>query len=261
MYKAIFFDLDETLRVVQPNPVEAFVSLVQERYGIAISPSAAQNLQIWVHYYWSQQEQLQHDMARLSKEEFWANYSRFLLNTVGIRHNIVERSCEVRDWFYTAYRPQVSLVESGRETLLTLKHQGFKLGLLSNRPTPLHSTVKALNLEGLFDVVLSAGEVGYWKPHPTVFHYAVQQIPNLTPKQCLYVGDNYYADGCGASSAGLTPILFDPNHIYPTAKIHRITHMEKLVSLAQHQSITWPYLPKMQIMSPSWVNETRYPIA
>lgn len=260
-YKAVFFDLDETLRVVKPNPVEAFVEYVQEQFEIAISPSAKQNLQIWVHYYWSQQEFLKVEMERLSKEQFWDNYSQLLLQAVGIHENVVQRGKEIRDWFYTAYRPQVTLADTARDTLLALKNQGLVLGLLSNRPTPLHTTVKALNLDGLFDVTLAAGEIGYWKPDPQAFHVAIKQIPHLTPQQCIYVGDNYYADGYGASKAGLTPVLFDPNNIYPTAKIHRITQMKKLLTLTQPHAITTPFLSPTHKVSPSWVNETRYPVA
>jgi FMN phosphatase YigB (HAD superfamily) len=49
-----------------------------------------------------------------------------------------------------------------------------------------------------------------------IFNQALELLGSQ-PAQTLYVGDNYYADVIGARAAGLTPVLIDPNAIFPEA--------------------------------------------
>jgi FMN phosphatase YigB (HAD superfamily) len=44
------------------------------------------------------------------------------------------------------------------------------------------------------------------------------------------VGDNYFADVVGARRAGLTPVLFDPDEIFPEADCIVIKSFDELNS-------------------------------
>lgn len=231
-YKAVFFDLDGTLRITTPSPTAAFVSFARS-LNIEISPVAEHRVKVWAHHYWGQDELVKEDMARFTTEEFWLNYSKLLLETVEVQHDVQERAKAVRDWFNNEYTPHVMLAEGSYETLTWLRQEGYLVGLISNRTGPLDSAVSELGLDGLFDLTLAAGEVGYWKPNPAIFAHALNQIEGLSSQDCFYVGDNYYADGYGSELAGMIPIIFDPDDIYPTCTYRRIRHMNELHSMIQ----------------------------
>lgn len=228
-YKAVFFDLDGTLYITTPSATDAFIQFART-LDIAIDAATEQKVKLWAHHYWSQHEQIRRDMEQLDRNGFWSYYSHLLLRAVGATDNLAENSDILRDYFFNDYAPQVGLPPTGRETLLALKAHGFTLGLISNRSNPLQEAVSRLGLDGIFDVVLSAGEIGHWKPNPAIFHHVLADFADLAPAECVYVGDNYYADGHGAAAAGLVPVLYDPEHLYRDPAYKCIAQMDELLA-------------------------------
>ncbi len=226
-FKAVFFDLDGTLRIPFPGPTDAFIHFARS-LDIDISPAAERRVKIWAHAYWGQEERVKRDMARFDSDAFWVNYSRLLLETVEASHDLENRARLVREWFESDYQPQVDLAPHSKELLSQLKQQGYIVGLISNRAQPLADDVAELGLAGCFDILLAAGEVGYWKPNPLIFAHVLAEFEGLQPEECIYVGDNYYADGRGAEAAGWVPILYDPDNLYETTGYRRIRQMGEL---------------------------------
>jgi FMN phosphatase YigB (HAD superfamily) len=56
---------------------------------------------------------------------------------------------------------------------------------------------------------------------------------NLTAQEVVYVGDNYFADVVGSRRAGLTPVLYDPNTIFPEADCATIKSFTQLKSVIE----------------------------
>jgi len=174
-YKAIFFDLDGTLRITTPSPTDAFV-LYARSLNIKITPTAERRVKLWAHHYWGQDQRVKQDMERYDVDGFWINYSRRLLEKVNVTENLTQRSHLVREWFGNDYAPHVKLADASYDTLHQLKASGYWLGLISNRAAPLDEAVAELGLNGLFDITLSAGEVGCWKPNPAIFFHALSPL-------------------------------------------------------------------------------------
>lgn len=227
-YKAVFFDLDGTLRITTPSPTDAFL-LYARSLNIKITPMAEKRVKLWAHHYWGQDQRIKQDMERFGLDGFWINYSRRLLEKVNVMEDIEQRARMVREWFGNGYNPHVALAEFGYETLQQLKNMGYQLGLISNRATPLDETVTELGLNGLFDITLAAGEVGCWKPNPAIFFHALKHFEDLKPHQCIYVGDNYYADGHGAEAAGMLPVIFDPDNLYKNSSFLSIQRVDEIL--------------------------------
>lgn len=228
-YRAVFFDFDGTLHIPTPSPIDAFIAFAG-RLGIDINPHMTQLLRIWAHHYWSQHEQIHRDMDRMG-EDFWIHYSQLLLKAVRATDNLETNAYTVRDWFRSDYAPVVSLAPTAHETLTTLKERGYILGLISNRTNPLQNAVAEIGLEGMFVYLLAAGEIECWKPNPEIFFYALTHFDGLKPEECVYVGDNYYADGHGAAAAGLRPVMYDPDDLYLHQPYDRIQNMDDLLPL------------------------------
>lgn len=225
--KAIFFDLDGTLRIPTPGPTDAFIHFARS-LQIDISPLAERRVKIWAHRYWGHEQWVKEDMARFDMDGFWVNYSKLLLEAVEATHDIMKRAQLVREWFNTDYKPQVELAPGSMEALAMFKQAGYVLGVISNRASLLHDDVRALGVENMLDLMLTAGEIGYWKPEPQIFAHAISQFTGLQAGECIYVGDNYYADARGAEAAGMIPVLYDPDDLYEKSSYCRVRHMEEL---------------------------------
>ncbi|MFQ5421457.1 MAG: hypothetical protein ACE5EY_13975, partial [Anaerolineae bacterium] len=71
-YKAVFFDLDGTIRIATPSPTDAFV-LFARSLDIEISSSAERRVMLWAHHYWGQDQRVKQDMERFDIDDFWIN--------------------------------------------------------------------------------------------------------------------------------------------------------------------------------------------
>lgn len=229
--KAFFFDLDGTLRLPNPSPVDAFFE-VARTMGIYTNTEKMREVKLWAYEFWGNDRKIKADMDSLGGQQFWINYSGLLLNAVDPAENSLERATYITNWFQTAYNPTVTVEPSSYQTLMQLKEKGYYVGLISNRAEPLYEAVDELGLNDLFDFTLAAGEIGYWKPNPNIFWHALSFFPSLVPENCIYVGDNYFADAVGARTAGLQPVVFDPDLIYDFEDVMRVQTIAELLPLA-----------------------------
>jgi putative hydrolase of the HAD superfamily len=98
---------------------------------------------------------------------------------------------------------------------------------VSNRHEEYSYLVEELGLLDYFEMTLAAGQVGWWKPDPRLFHYALGLL-GVEAENSLYIGDNYYADVLGARAAGLNPVLVDPFEIYDSPDCPVITSIGEI---------------------------------
>lgn len=228
-YKAVFFDLDGTLRLPTPSPTDAFIQFARSQQ-IYIDEASTRKVKIWAHEYWSQDLLLSAEMARLGEDTFWINYSRMLLETVQAIDDLETRARHVREYFGSDYAPEVQLAPGALDLLAQLKSDGYILGVISNRSKPFANVITDLGLDDCFDMTLAAGEIGCWKPNPAIFDHARSRFATLEAAECIYVGDNYFADGIGAQSAGMTPIIFDPDALYGEETLACISDLSQVVA-------------------------------
>ncbi len=134
---------------------------------------------------------------------------------------------EIYEYMSTEHKPVGVVPQSVHETLAMLQEDGFQLGLVSNRTKPVHEEIAELGLDHYFEIALTAGEVSSWKPDTAIFEHALEQM-DAQPKESVYIGDNYYADVLGARAAGIQPILFDEERIFPQADCPVIVSMDEL---------------------------------
>lgn len=99
---------------------------------------------------------------------------------------------------------------------------------------PLDKINKALSISGLskhFDGnIFSSYVVGSWKPDPGLFLHAAKEMGFL-PNECAVVEDSLVGV-LAAKSAGMRPILYDPNSIHDQSLCsHIIKNMQDLQSV------------------------------
>lgn len=69
--------------------------------------------------------------------------------------------------------------------------------------------IKILGLESYFVEVVSAFEVGYWKPSPVAFQ-KIQRRFGVEAHEHLHIGDRWESDGAGAKASGCRFQYFGP---------------------------------------------------
>lgn len=230
--KAVFFDLDGTLRHSVPSGGEVFTDYVVT-LGLAVNDEARLRALRWEHLYWASSVDLRDDLLAHAgeTENFWIEYSRRRLIALGAspqwaREFAAKASVHMGEF----YRPESIVPEDVRRALPQLKQAGYILGVISNRDKPFLDVLKDHGIDEFFDFSLAAGEVNVFKPEPGVFEHALQRL-NLSPQEAIYVGDNYYADVVGARRAGLQPVLYDPLGIFPDPDCATIKSFDELNSI------------------------------
>jgi len=168
----ICFDLDDTLY----KEIDYLKSAYKE---IAVSvghPEAAEQMLDW--YY--------------AKENAFAK----LIETYRLSATVTDCLKIYRNHF-----PDISMNAGVKEYLVGLKEDGAKLGLISDgRSITQRNKIKALGLEGLFDVEIISEEFGAEKPDIKNFQVVMDKFPEC--QRFIYVGDNTKKDFIAPNQLG-----------------------------------------------------------
>jgi HAD superfamily hydrolase (TIGR01549 family) len=93
-----------------------------------------------------------------------------------------------------------------------LRGRGYRLGAITNRGFSgprFHEEMRDLGLSDLFETTAVSCDVGYMKPHPRIFQYALEQM-RVEAAEAAMVGDSLRADVEGAKTLGMTAIWRRP---------------------------------------------------
>ena len=232
--KAIFFDLDGTLRHSVPHGGDVFSDYVAT-LGLNIDHEDRVRGTRWEHLYWASSADLRDDLMAHSgeTEEFWIEYSRRRLVALGASPAWASANApKVSLHMGAEYRPVSVVPDEVREALPKLKQAGYIMAVLSNRDKPFTDVLESHRILEFFDFSMAGGEVNSYKPDTGLFEHALKRA-DVSAQQAIYVGDNYFADVIGARRAGLTPVLFDPDETFPEADCLKIRSFHELNSIVK----------------------------
>jgi FMN phosphatase YigB (HAD superfamily) len=94
------------------------------------------------------------------------------------------------------------------EAVARARTAGCRVGVLSNFSYLLPMILDDLGIGGDFDFVIHSAGVGFEKPHPRIFHAALQTAA-VAPHQAALIGDTYGEDMAGATAAGMIAVFLD----------------------------------------------------
>ena len=230
--KAVLFDLDDTLRVNDPHPHEVFTNYVSS-LGFRLSEGAKKKAYRWGHAYWANSTSLLDDFEKHKgyEDPFWQNYTRRNLESLGIGDQEIEAIApKVHVYMSRKYRPKSILVPNCLKTIMKIRESGLLVGLLTNRSRPIYKEMLELGLDHELDIFLTASQLDAFKPDPEFFFRALDLL-KVSPREAVYVGDNFFADIQGAEKADLLPILIDPRNLYPENNWPTIRAISELPAL------------------------------
>jgi len=117
-----------------------------------------------------------------------------------------------------------------QETLKSLKHNGYLLGIITDTANPISVKLSWFERGGfanVWDSIVSSQEIGVEKPDPKIYQAALDHL-GLQPFQAVFVGHNPI-ELEGACAIGMTTVAFNQD---PGAKAdHSIVHFNDLLSL------------------------------
>jgi len=105
-----------------------------------------------------------------------------------------------------------------------LRARGLVVGAVSNWVWQLPELLHALNLVSHFDFIAASARIGYDKPHPEIFRWALEQAA-VRPDEAIHVGDHLDADVQGALGTGIEPVLIDRRDRFTEADLPAGTHL------------------------------------
>jgi putative hydrolase of the HAD superfamily len=120
------------------------------------------------------------------------------------------------------------LYPEASETLDALKQRGLQLAVISNFDSRLLRIIDGLNVGAHFAQIFVSSSVGYAKPQPQIFNFALRQF-GLTPDQALHIGDSETNDLLGARNAGMRALLVDRDLDGITAINDRIPSLRQIL--------------------------------
>ena len=118
--------------------------------------------------------------------------------------------------------------------LAALKERGLTVGAVSNWVWNLPELLHALDLVQHFDFIAASARIGFEKPHPRIFEWALEQAA-VDPANVIHVGDHVGADIEGARAVGIDGVLIDRNHRFTPdevpAGVPLITNLAELLPI------------------------------
>lgn len=203
--RAVFLDIGDT--VMRPNPSwEGVYALALREHGIEVDV-----------------EELRQALRRAYHHGGWGTENGFeptaetsFRRTVEIdAAAIAELGLEPMDDAF--YRRLSELFEvtshwhifpDAYPALRELKERGLVVGAVSNWVWNLPELLHALDLVRHFDFIAASARIGFEKPHPRIFEWALEKA-KVEPASVIHVGDHVDADIDGARGVGIQGVLID----------------------------------------------------
>jgi putative hydrolase of the HAD superfamily len=216
--KAIGFDLFNTLITVEPQTLK-------EAHGRLFNSLIESGFQLEEDAFRKAHRQAAMDHLAECQKDGRETHNRFWISAALADQGYAISPDDLRiaaavEAYFSAFLDFCHLIPGTGYMLETVKKR-YRLGLLTNfthGPAARH-ILNFLGITPFFGTILISGELGYRKPHPSVFLKLVEQL-GLEAGQILYVGDDPEPDIKGARAVGLQPVwtTYVMDHQIPYAR-------------------------------------------
>lgn len=200
MYKAIFFDIDDTLLDFSAASQAAFYQSFQ-MLDIDVEDQYYPTFQNIDHALWQTQK-----LGKITVDDVINLRFQQLFITLDIDADCVA----MRD----AFQYHLSLeatIEKGVDEILDYLHPKYTLYTASNGILAMQkSRLQRANLSGYFHELFISSDIGYEKPDPRFFEKCLTRS-QLFANEILFVGDSWAADIVGATNYGIDACWYPKN--------------------------------------------------
>lgn len=229
-YKAIIFDVSDTLVEYTPNWAKVFGDKIR---SLGIDVPAEISWEINKAVYWANGEQTrreQNGAPRATEDELSRLMDEAALSCVQYPYEMKEAYLELMS--RTPMPKQRMAVIPGVFDMLGALLGKYRLAIVSNHYTWLVDYLKECNLYDYFESVIVSEVVGVEKPNVRIMELVMNEL-NLPPESCLYVGDHQLDVLCskqaGMDCAWITRAETKLHESIPYTEDYRIEKVTQLL--------------------------------
>ncbi|MEJ5079165.1 pyrimidine 5'-nucleotidase [Erwinia sp. MYb535] len=152
-----------------------------------------------------------YDDYQAINKPLWVDYQNGAISALQLQHQRFESwaakldvtAQDLNSGFLSAMAEICTPLVGAVDLLNALKGR-VKMGIITNGFTALQQArLERTGFLGVFDLLVISEQVGYAKPHPAIFDYALTRMGNPARERVLMVGDNPDSDILGGINAGL----------------------------------------------------------
>ncbi|BCQ36624.1 dUMP phosphatase [Erwinia rhapontici] len=185
-----------------------------------------------------------YDDYQAINKPLWVDYQNGAISALQLQHQRFESwaakldvsAQDLNSGFLSAMAEICTPLVGAVDLLNALKGR-VKIGIITNGFTALQQArLERTGFLGVFDLLVISEQVGYAKPHPAIFDYALTRMGNPARERVLMVGDNPDSDILGGINAGLATCWLNaegraqPEGINPTWQVTSLKELQdKLV--------------------------------
>ena len=228
MFKAVIFDLDDTLYNYEEIN-EAAIKKLCDYTCNALNIDEALFKEAFEYGRKSTKEGLENVASGHNR----MIYCQKTLEYLGV--NPIMNSLEMYDVYWNSMLDTMTLNEGVIELFEFLKEHNIKIGICTDLTTNIqHRKLRKLDIAKYVDCIVTSEEAGQEKPSNKMFDLCIKKLDVLRNEAC-YVGDSFKKDVIGASKAGLLPIWYNPANKkqietgFEYKEIASITQIKKLI--------------------------------
>jgi putative hydrolase of the HAD superfamily len=227
-YHHIYFDLDRTLWDFQKNSSETLKEIIDE-FGlykvIKNETDFIEKYNYFNDHLWDNLKAGKISKVRLRDERFRLLMAEYNIDDPDLIAKISRH--------YLNNTPSKTALIPGTIAALEYLSPKYQLYIISNGFQDIQLT-KMINsgIAKYFKKVYTSDVIGYAKPKPEMFNYAINSA-NARKKETLMVGDDPVNDIWGAYAARIDQVFFNPegleSKITPTFEIKELTELLKIL--------------------------------
>jgi len=203
MYKAVIFDLDDTLYAYEPLHQEA-LDLLRDytctRFHISPSDFSAAFV--------SAKAETKRLLGVTGSSHNRLLYCQKTLEFLCL--NPVDGALEMYETYWGYLLSHMTLREGALDLLQYCKDSGIKVGICTDLTAHIqHRKLRALGIVPYVDAFVTSEEAGAEKPDARMFRLILEKL-SVTPKDALFIGDSLEKDVLGAQRAGIKALWLHP---------------------------------------------------
>jgi putative hydrolase of the HAD superfamily len=205
-YRAVFFDVGETLVHPAPSFPELFAEVVaREGHRVVPEDVLAASRAVSARFSEAARDGSLWTTSSERSRAFWSSVYVAMLGELGLPSHD-----GLRDALYGAFtdRSNYTLFDDVRPVLEQLASEGYALGLVSNFEAWLDDLLADLGVREAFGVRVISGIEGMEKPDPRIYRLALDRA-SVDAADAVYVGDNPKFDIDPPAALGMFPVLID----------------------------------------------------
>lgn len=198
-YKAIIFDLDDTL-LDRDNAVNQMFLMILEKCYEGVDHSTKNKMLLKFKEY-DKSAYGYSDKTKVLESLFDEFPPKYRLPSKDIQA------------FWNHHFPHSFVIDQDTIKIVNTLRTQVKVAIITNGLTE-RQTAKMIhtNLISCFDLILISEEVGFSKPDRRIFELALNKL-NVQPEETLFVGDDLEKDIGGCQSVSIKGIWFNPHMV------------------------------------------------